>query len=64
MEPDLSCRVMRVVAMMAADLERQRYLIERSELMLRDADRRLWRWARTVQPETDPSGAGRYRVRA
>jgi hypothetical protein len=43
MRPYIPGRLMRVAAMMRADLERQQFLIERSELMLRDAEQRIER---------------------
>jgi len=57
MRPYMPGRLMRVAAMMRADLERQQFLIERSELMLRDADRWLVGRRAGTQPKTDPSGA-------
>jgi hypothetical protein len=55
---------MHVVAVMAARLERQQYLTERSLLILRDAEARLSRSGRGVQSKTDSHAGVNLRLRA
>jgi hypothetical protein len=59
MERNLCSTIRHIVCAMTETLERQQLLIERSELMLKDAGRRLGRIGRIVQPNADPPGTGK-----